>query len=105
MDPALENSTEPTYFRGWGRMETTLAIENELAGRLNFYRDENRFLEARRIEERTRYDLEMIKELGYCSGIENYSRHLSARRRCAGGVGELHQGGLLGEAVDLEAVA
>ena len=57
-----------------------LAIENELAGRLNVYRSENRLLEARRIEERTRYDLEMIKELGYCSGIENYSRHLSGRR-------------------------
>ena len=60
--------------------DAMLAIENELAGRLNFYRDENRFLEARRIEERTRYDLEMIKELGYCSGIENYSRHLSGRK-------------------------
>ena len=56
-----------------------LAIENELAERLNFFRSENRFLEARRIEERTRYDLEMMKELGYCSGIENYSRHLSGR--------------------------
>jgi excinuclease ABC subunit B len=55
------------------------AIENELAERLNYYRSENRFLEARRIEERTRYDLEMMKELGYCSGIENYSRHLSGR--------------------------
>lgn len=56
-----------------------LAIENELAERLNYFRSENRLLEARRIEERTRYDLEMMKELGYCSGIENYSRHLSAR--------------------------
>ncbi len=56
-----------------------LSIENELAERLNFFRSENRFLEARRIEERTRYDLEMMKELGYCSGIENYSRHLSGR--------------------------
>ena len=59
--------------------EAMLAIENELAGRLNFFRSENRFVEARRIEERTRYDLEMMKELGYCSGIENYSRHLSGR--------------------------
>ncbi len=56
-----------------------LSIENELAERLNFFRSENRLLEARRIEERTRYDLEMMKELGYCSGIENYSRHLSGR--------------------------
>ncbi len=57
----------------------TLSIENELAERLNYFRSENRLLEARRIEERTRYDLEMMKELGYCSGIENYSSHLSGR--------------------------
>ncbi|NTU87657.1 MAG: excinuclease ABC subunit UvrB, partial [Chlorobiaceae bacterium] len=56
-----------------------LAIENELAGRLNQLRGDNRLIEARRLEERTRYDLEMMKELGYCSGIENYSRHLSGR--------------------------
>ncbi|ACD89504.1 excinuclease ABC, B subunit [Chlorobium limicola DSM 245] len=56
-----------------------LAIENELAGRLNELRGENRLIEARRLEERTRYDLEMMKELGYCSGIENYSRHLAGR--------------------------
>ncbi len=57
----------------------TISIENELAERLNYFRSENRLLEARRIEERTRYDLEMMKELGYCSGIENYSSHLSGR--------------------------
>ena len=56
-----------------------LAIENELAGRLNQLRGDNRLIEARRLEERTRYDLEMMKELGYCSGIENYSRHLAGR--------------------------
>jgi excinuclease ABC subunit B len=56
------------------------AIENELAGRLNVLRADNRMLEARRLEERTRYDLEMIRELGYCSGIENYSRHISGRK-------------------------
>jgi len=56
--------------------EAMLAIENELAERLNCFRQDNRFLEARRIEERTRYDLEMIKELGYCSCKENYSMHL-----------------------------
>ena len=60
--------------------DAMLAIENELAERLNAFRQDNRLLEARRIEERTRYDLEMIKELGYCSGIENYSRHLSGRK-------------------------
>ncbi len=59
--------------------QAMLAIENELAGRLNDLRSQDRLLEARRLEERTRYDLEMMKELGYCSGIENYSRHLSGR--------------------------
>jgi excinuclease ABC subunit B len=59
--------------------QAMLAIENELAGRLNELRAGNRLVEARRLEERTRYDLEMMKELGYCSGIENYSRHLAAR--------------------------
>ncbi len=59
--------------------QAVLAIENELAGRLNDLRSQDRLLEARRLEERTRYDLEMMKELGYCSGIENYSRHLSGR--------------------------
>lgn len=57
-----------------------LAIENELAEQLNAFRGADRLLEARRIEERTRYDLEMMRELGYCSGIENYSRHLSGRK-------------------------
>jgi excinuclease ABC subunit B len=57
-----------------------LSIENELAARLNVLRADNRMLEARRLEERTRYDLEMMKELGYCSGIENYSRYLSGRK-------------------------
>ena len=57
-----------------------LAIENELAERLNVLRAEDKLAEARRLQERTRYDLEMMKELGYCSGIENYARHLSGRK-------------------------
>ena len=57
-----------------------LDIENELAERLNVLRAEDKLVEARRLEERTRYDLEMMKELGYCSGIENYARHLSGRK-------------------------
>jgi excinuclease ABC subunit B len=57
-----------------------LDIENELAGRLNALRGDDRLVEAQRLEERTRYDLEMMKELGYCSGIENYSRHLAGRQ-------------------------
>lgn len=55
-------------------------IENELASRLNELRGQERLVEAQRLEERTRYDLEMIKELGYCSGIENYSRHIAGRQ-------------------------
>jgi len=55
-------------------------IRAELGERIDFFRDQNRLLEAQRIEERTHYDLEMIQELGYCNGIENYSRHLTGRR-------------------------
>ena len=52
-------------------------IEEELNWRLAYLREEGRMLEAQRLEQRTRYDLEMIRELGYCSGIENYSRHMT----------------------------
>jgi len=54
-------------------------IEGELEDRLKFYKESGKFLEAQRLEQRTRYDLEMLKEVGYCSGIENYSRHLDGR--------------------------
>jgi len=54
-------------------------IRDELAERLAFLRKENKLLEAQRLEQRTRYDMEMLKELGYCHGIENYSRHLSGK--------------------------
>ncbi len=54
-------------------------IEVELRERLDYLRTEDRLVEAQRLEQRTRYDLEMIRELGYCSGIENYSRYLSGR--------------------------
>jgi len=54
-------------------------IEAELDGRLAYFKREDRLLEAQRIEQRTRYDLEMMQEMGYCSGIENYSRHLTGR--------------------------
>ncbi|MCB1854693.1 MAG: excinuclease ABC subunit UvrB [Halieaceae bacterium] len=54
-------------------------IELELAQRLEQLRDNNKLVEAQRLEQRTRYDLEMIRELGYCTGIENYSRYLSGR--------------------------
>ena len=54
-------------------------IEEELEQRLAHFQREGKLLEAQRLEQRTRYDLEMIKEIGYCSGIENYSRHLDGR--------------------------
>jgi len=55
------------------------SIEWELEDRINFLKSKNKLLEAQRLESRTRYDMEMLKEIGYCHGIENYSRHLSAR--------------------------
>ncbi|MCJ8501988.1 excinuclease ABC subunit UvrB [Desulfatitalea alkaliphila] len=55
------------------------AIKEELKERVNRFRDDKKWIEAQRIEERTRFDLEMIQELGYCNGIENYSRHLTGR--------------------------
>lgn len=54
-------------------------IRGELAERLENLRSENRLVEAQRLEQRTRYDMEMIREVGYCAGIENYSRYLSGR--------------------------
>jgi len=54
-------------------------IESELEERIEFFRTRGKFLEAERIESRTRYDLELLREIGYCPGIENYSRHLSGR--------------------------
>ncbi len=54
-------------------------IRDELADRLKTLKEANKLVEAQRLEQRTRFDLEMIKELGYCSGIENYSRYLSGR--------------------------
>ena len=64
--------------------ETLLAaideIEIELKDRLEYYRDNDKLVEAQRLEQRTRYDIEMIRELGFCSGIENYSHYLSGRK-------------------------
>src|SRR6056300_1164972 len=54
-------------------------IKDELRDRLEWYREKGRLLEAQRLEQRTQFDLEMIAELGYCNGIENYSRYLSGR--------------------------
>ncbi|MFS8841989.1 excinuclease ABC subunit UvrB [Synechococcus sp. W55.2] len=57
-----------------------LNIEQELEEQLAFFRKEGKLLEAQRLEQRTRYDLEMLREVGYCNGIENYSRHLTGRK-------------------------
>jgi len=55
-------------------------VQEELGERLSFLRGRNRLLEAQRLEQRTLFDMEMLRELGYCHGIENYSRHLTGRR-------------------------
>ena len=54
----------------------TATIEEELVERVKYFKSENKLIEAQRIEERTRFDIEMLRETGMCSGIENYSRHL-----------------------------
>ena len=59
--------------------KAVVSISEELDARLAELRSGNKLLEAQRLESRTRYDIDMLKELGYCSGIENYSRHISAR--------------------------
>lgn len=59
--------------------KAVLEIEEELNQRVKFFRENDKFLEAQRIEQRTRYDIEMLEEIGFCKGIENYSRILSSR--------------------------
>ena len=62
------------------KREAALAeIEEEMRERVKFFRSENKLIEAQRIEERTKYDIEMLREVGFCSGVENYSRVLSGR--------------------------
>ncbi len=56
------------------------AIKEELRERIEFFQRENKLVECQRIEQRTRFDLEMMNEMGFCKGIENYSRHLSGRK-------------------------
>ena len=55
------------------------AIKNELKSQLDFFTNQGKLLEAQRLEQRTKYDLEMLKEVGYCNGVENYARHLAGR--------------------------
>jgi len=61
------------------RERAVRGINEEMQMRLEYFHRENKLLEAQRLEERTRYDLEMMNEIGYCNGIENYSRHLTGR--------------------------
>ena len=71
-------------------LEAIESIKVELAQRLKDLESSGRALEAQRLHQRTMFDLEMIKEIGYCHGIENYSRHLSgARRRAAANLARL----------------
>lgn len=63
------------------KMERALVtIEEELEERVKFFKSQNKLIEAQRIEERTNFDLEMMRETGFCQGIENYSRHISGRK-------------------------
>ena len=62
------------------KMERAIGtIEEELQERINYFKDNGKLIEAQRIEERTNFDIEMMKETGFCQGIENYSRHISGR--------------------------
>ena len=61
------------------REEALLEIEEEMRERVKFFKNENKLIEAQRIEERTKYDLEMLRQVGFCSGVENYSRVLARR--------------------------
>ena len=69
------------YVASRERVEAALiGIEHELEERLRYFNDAGKLLEAQRLEQRTHYDLEMIREVGYCNGIENYSRHFDGRK-------------------------
>ena len=62
------------------KMEKAIeSIEEELEEQIEYFKKQNKLVEAQRIEQRTRYDIEMMREVGFCSGIENYSRHISGR--------------------------
>ena len=68
------------YVVGDEKIESALdEIDRELAERIDYFTENNKLIEAQRIEQRTHYDMEMLREVGYCSGVENYSRILSGR--------------------------
>ena len=68
------------YVTSKDKMERAIVtIEKELEERIQYFKSQNKLIEAQRIEERTNFDIEMMKETGFCQGIENYSRHMSGR--------------------------
>ncbi|MBK8551186.1 MAG: excinuclease ABC subunit UvrB [Ignavibacteria bacterium] len=72
----------PAKYFVTNKERTEVAIENirtELAERVEYFKSQGKFIEAQRIEQRTNFDIEMIQEVGYCNGIENYSRHMDGR--------------------------
>ncbi|MBM9519876.1 excinuclease ABC subunit UvrB [Desulforhopalus vacuolatus] len=82
----LEHLSEYTFFPGShfvtskeSLQRASGTIKEELVSRLTFFHEQNRLVEEQRLEQRTMFDLEMIQELGYCNGIENYSRHLTGK--------------------------
>ncbi|MEN6481697.1 MAG: excinuclease ABC subunit UvrB [Anaerolineaceae bacterium] len=82
----LDNPTEidifpaKHYLTNEDRLKKAISdIESELDAQLKMFKSKEKYLEAQRIEQRTKYDLEMLREVGYCSGVENYSRHLDQR--------------------------
>ena len=69
------------YVTSKQKMERAIVtIEEELEERIKYFKSQNKLIEAQRIEERTNFDIEMMKETGFCQGIENYSRHMSGRK-------------------------
>ncbi len=82
IDELLQAEIYPAkhYITDEERLKQSLVnIELELDDRLKYFKDQGKLLEAQRLEQRTLYDLEMLREVGYCSGVENYSRHLDGR--------------------------
>jgi excinuclease ABC subunit B len=82
IDELLQAEIYPAkhYITDEERLKQSLVnIEMEMDDRLKYFKDQGKLLEAQRLEQRTLYDLEMLREVGYCSGVENYSRHLDGR--------------------------
>ena len=79
--PALTIFPAKHFVSPYSKLEGAIkAIQVELEDRLKYFHEHKKILEAHRLESRTRFDIEMLREIGYCKGIENYSRHLSGRK-------------------------